>query len=206
MRSATVPPPRSPRLGRGWYLAAVLSAVLAVGMCLLGWRQAEQADRIGAHPVQVQGTVTQLSTGSGSYSSVTYRVGSQQHTAAALPLADSAQVGQSVCLEHAADEPSAVRLCGDVYPQPAGIGLARTSVPIAVLLFLLCVLRIVRHRRARAAEADRAAQEEREARTGRGKVRTTVVFATEALADGMPAITSGKRSRRRRKGGRRALH
>ncbi|MFD0258264.1 hypothetical protein ACFRKE_28350 [Kitasatospora indigofera] len=197
MRPATVLPPRTPRLGRGWYLAAVLSAVLAVGMCLLGWRQAEQADRIGANPVQVQGTVTQLSTGSGSYSSVTYRAGGQQHTAAALPLQDSAAVGDSVCLEHAADDAGAVRLCGDTYPQPAGVGLARASVPVAVVLFLLCVLRIVRHRRARAAQA---------ARSGGGRVRTTVAFATEALADGMPAITHGKRSRRRRKGGRRALH
>ncbi|WP_371479939.1 hypothetical protein [Kitasatospora sp. NBC_00315] len=196
MRSATDTVPRSPRLGRGWYLAALLSAVLAVGMCLLGWRQTEQADRIGAHPVQVQGTVTQLSTGGSSYSSVSYRAGGQQHTAAALPLAGDAKVGDSICLEHAEQDAGAVRLCGDVYPQPAGVGLARISVPVAVLFFLLCLLRIVRHRRARAAQA----------RVSGGRVRTTVAFATEALADGMPAITHGKRSRRRRKGGRRALH
>ncbi|MFI6449084.1 hypothetical protein [Kitasatospora sp. NPDC050543] len=194
MRPATVPPPRAPRLGRGWYLAAVLSAVLAVGMCLLGWRQADQADRIGAHPVQVEGTVTQLPGGGGSYSAVSYRAGGQQHTAAALPLSDTSQVGDHVCLEHAADDPAAVRICGDTYPQPVGVGLARMSVPVAALLFLACALRIGRHRRAESALA------------GANRVRTTVAFATEALADGMPAITHGKRSRRRRKGGRRGLH
>ncbi len=196
MRSTTVLPPRAPRLGRGWYLAAVLSAVLAVGMCLLGWRQAEQADRIGANPVQVEGTVTRLSSGGSTYSSVSYRVDGQQHTVTALPLADDAEVGDGVCLEHAAEDAAAVRICGDVYPQPAGVGLARVSVPLAVLLFALCLLRIVRHRRACAAQA----------RVGTGRVRTTVALATEALAEGMPAITQGKRSRRRRKGGRRALH
>lgn len=195
MRSATVPPPRFPRLGRGWYLTAVLSAVLAVGMCLLGWRQAEQADRIGAHPVRVDGVVTQMPTGGGSYSTVSYRAAGQQHTAAALPLADGAKVGDAVCLEHAADDPGAVRICGATYPQPVGVGLARFSVPVAVLLFLICVLRIRRHRRAVAI------------RSGNGRFATTVALATGALAEGMPAITQGKRSRRkRRSGGRRGLH
>ncbi|MFD7903401.1 hypothetical protein ACFV4F_31385 [Kitasatospora sp. NPDC059722] len=195
MRSATVPPPRTPRLGRGWYLAAVLSAVLAVGMCLLGWRQADQADRIEAHPVRVEGVVTQLPTGGGSYSAVSYRVGGQAHTAAALPLADGAKVGDQVCLEHAADDAGAVRICGDTYPQPVGVGLARYSVPVAVALFLVCLWRIRRHRRAVAV------------RTGQGRIATTVAFATGALAEGMPAITDGKRSRRKRRaGGRRALH
>ncbi|MEV8324781.1 hypothetical protein ACFV84_20455 [Kitasatospora sp. NPDC059811] len=195
MRSATVPPPRSPRMGRGWYLAAVLSAVLAVGMCLLGWRQADQADRIGAHPVRVEGVVTQLPTGGGSYSAVSYRASGQSHTAAALPLADGARIGDPICLEHAADDPGAVRICGDTYPQPVGVGLARFSVPVAVGMFVICVLRIRRHRRALAVRA------------GQGRLATTVALATGALADGMPAITHGKRSRRRRRaGGRRAQH
>ncbi|WP_406202252.1 hypothetical protein OH807_23630 [Kitasatospora sp. NBC_01560] len=195
MRSATVPPPRSPRLGRGWYLTAVLSAVLAVGMCLLGWRQAEQADRIGAHPVRVDGVVTQLPTGGGSYSTVNYRAAGQSHTAAALPLADGTRVGDAICLEHAADDAGAVRICGDTYPQPVGVGLARISVPLAALLFLACVLRIGRHRRALAI------------RSGQGRIATTVALAAGALPDGMPAITQGKRSRRkRRSGGRRGLH
>ncbi|MEV6978875.1 hypothetical protein [Kitasatospora sp. NPDC093806] len=194
MRSATVPPPRTPRLGRGWYLTAVLSAVLAVGMCLLGWRQAEQADRIGAHPVRVEGVVTQLPTGGGSYSTVSYRAAGEHHTATALPLTDGAKVGDPVCLEHAADDPRAVRICGDTYPQPVGVGLARFSVPVAVVLFAVCVLRIRRHRRAL---ADRG---------GQNRIATTVALATGALADGMPAITHGKRSRRRRRaGGRRGL-
>lgn len=196
MRPATVHPPRSPRMGRGWYLAAVLSAVFAVGMCLLGWRQAEQADRIAAHPVRVEGVVTQLPAGSGSYSTVSYRAAGAQHTAAALPLAEDARVGDSVCLEHAADDAGAVRVCGDTYPQPVGVGLARTSVPIAVVILLICLLRIRRHRRAATAF-----------RTGQGRFTATVALATGALADGMPAITHGKRSRRkRRSGGRRAAH
>ncbi|MQS13633.1 hypothetical protein F7Q99_15475 [Streptomyces kaniharaensis] len=195
MQPATVPPPRIPRLGRGWYLAAVLSAVLAVGMCLLGWRQADQADRIAAHPVRVEGVVTQLPTGGGTYSAVSYRAGGQQHTAAALPLADGTKVGDAVCLEHAADDAGAVRICGDTYPQPVGIGLARFSVPVAVVLFLVCVLRIRRHRRAIAV------------RGMQGRLATTVALATGALAEGMPAITHGKRSRRKRRaGGRRAQH
>ncbi|MGW4891424.1 hypothetical protein ACWEQL_04035 [Kitasatospora sp. NPDC004240] len=195
MRSATVHPPRPPRMGRGWYLAAVLSAVLAVGMCLLGWRQTEQADRIAAHPVRVEGVVTQLPTGGGSYSTVSYRAAGTNHTAAALPLAEGAKVGDPVCLEHAADDAGAVRVCGDTYPQPVGVGLARTSVPVAVVLFVICLLRIRRHRRAVAF------------RTGQGRLATTVAMATGALADGMPAITHGKRSRRKRRaGGRRAAH
>ncbi|MEV7779707.1 hypothetical protein [Kitasatospora sp. NPDC088351] len=195
MRSATVPPPRSPRMGRGWYLAAVLSAVLAVGMCLLGWRQADQADKIGANPVRVEGVVTQLPTGGGSYSSVSYRAVGQPHTAAGLPVADGARVGDAVCLEHAADDPGAVRICGDTYPQPVGVGLARFSVPVAVVLFVVCVVRIRRHHRALAL------------RGGQGRIASTMALATDALADGMPAITHGKRSRRRRRsGGRRALH
>ncbi|GAA1399791.1 hypothetical protein GCM10009639_39950 [Kitasatospora putterlickiae] len=195
MRSATVPPQRSPRLGRGWYVTAVLSAVLAVGMCLLGWRQAEQADRIGAHPVRVEGVVTQLPNGGGSYSTVSYQAAGQHHTATALPLAEGVRVGETVCLEHAADEPKAVRICGDTYPQPVGVGLARLSVPVAVLMFAVCMLRIRRHRRAVAV------------RSGQNRFATTVALATGALADGMPAITQGKRSRRRRRaGGRRGLH
>ncbi|MFB6888961.1 hypothetical protein ACFCX4_06555 [Kitasatospora sp. NPDC056327] len=195
MRSATVPPQRSPRLGRGWYVTAVLSAVLAVGMCLLGWRQAEQADRIGAHPVRVDGVVTQTPTGGGSYSTVSYQAGGQHHTATALPLADGSKVGDAVCLEHAADDPGAVRICGDTYPQPVGVGLARFSVPVAVLMFVVCMLRIRRYRRALAV------------RSGQNRFATTVALATGALADGMPAITQGKRSRRRRRaGGRRGLH
>lgn len=193
MRTATVPPPRIPRLGRGWYLAAVLSAVLAVGMCLLGWRQADQADRIEAHPVRVEGVVTQLPTGGGTYSAVSYRVGGESHTAAALPLSDTAQVGDRICLEHAADDPGAVRICGDTYPQPVGVGLAWFSVPVAVVLFVICVLRIRRHHKALAV------------RGGQGKLAANLALATGALADGMPAITHGKRSRRRRRaGGRRA--
>ncbi|MFD4660425.1 hypothetical protein ACFWP2_32945 [Kitasatospora sp. NPDC058444] len=195
MRTATVPPPRIPRLGRGWYLAAVLSAVLAVGMCLLGWRQADQADRIEAHPVRVEGVVTQLPTGGGTYSAVSYRVGGESHTAAALPLSDAAKVGDRICLEHAADDPGAVRICGDTYPQPVGVGLARFSVPVAIVLFVICVLRIRRHHKALAV------------RGGQGKLAANLALATGALADGMPAITHGKRSRRRRRaGGRRAQH
>ncbi|MFE6053685.1 hypothetical protein ACFQ6N_23275 [Kitasatospora sp. NPDC056446] len=195
MQTATVPPPRIPRLGRGWYLAAVLSAVLAVGMCLLGWRQADQADRIEAHPVRVQGVVTQLPTGGGTYSAVSYRVGGQPHTAAALPLADGIKLGDAVCLEHAADDAGAVRICGDTYPQPVGVGLARFSVPVAVVLFVICVLRIRRYRKAIAIRA------------GQGRLAANLALATEALADGMPAITHGKRSRRKRRaGGRRAQH
>jgi len=194
MRSATaVPRLRSPRLGRGWYLAAVLSAVLAVGMCLLGWRQADQADRIEAHPVRVEGTVTQVPAGSATYSAVSYRADGQVHTAADLWLPENVKVGDPICLEHAAGDPGAVRVCGKRYPQPAGVGLARTSVPVALLLFAACVARIWRHHRARSV------------RSGSARVRTTIAFATEAIGDGMPAITHGKRSRRRRKGGRRAL-
>ncbi|MFE1317237.1 hypothetical protein [Kitasatospora phosalacinea] len=184
MRAATPDRPRT-RTGRGWYVGAVLSAVVAVAMCLLGWRQADQADRIDAHPVRVEGTVTQLPGGSGSYSQVAYPVDGRRLTAADLWLPSGAQVGDPICLEHAADDAGAVRVCGKTYPQPVGVGLAQTSVPAAALLCALCLWRI---RRTRA-----GAQRERAA--------FTVAFA----AEGMPALTHGKRSRRRRKGGRRAL-
>ncbi|GJF28306.1 hypothetical protein KNE206_10060 [Kitasatospora sp. NE20-6] len=189
MPPATAPLPPAKRLGRGWYLAAVLSAVLALGMCLLGWRQADQADRITANPVRVEGTVTQLPGGSGSYSQVGYTAEGRRLTAVDLWLPHGAAVGDPVCLEHAADDPGAVRVCGKRYPQPVGITLARISVPVALLCLVLCLARIVRHRRSHPAG------------TGRTRVRTTMVLA----AEGMPALTHGKRSRRRRKGGRRAL-
>lgn len=71
--------------------------------------------------------------------------------------------------------------------------LAQISVPVALLFCALCVLRIRRHHRRVAV------------RYGRGnQVIATVALATEALAEGMPAITQGKRSRRRHKAVRRA--
>ncbi|MFC8717213.1 hypothetical protein [Kitasatospora sp. NPDC057198] len=163
----------------------MLSAVVAVAMCLLGWRQADQADRIDAHPVRVEGTVTQLPGGGGSYSQVAYPVDGRRLTAADLWLPADVRLGDAICLEHAADDPSAVRVCGKTYPQPVGVGLAQTSVPAAVLMCGLCLWRIRRSR----AGAERA------------RAAFTVAFA----AEGMPALTQGKRSRRRRKGGRRAL-
>jgi hypothetical protein len=189
MRSPS--PTAVPRIGRGWYLAAVLSAVLALGMCLLGWRQTELADRIGANPVRVEGTITQLPGGSATYSSVSYVVAGQQRSAADLQLPTDAKVGDAICLEHAATDPGAVRVCDQKYPQAAGVKLAQISVPVALLACALCVLRIRRHFRS---EAVRAA---------RSRVVATMALATEALAEGMPAITHGKRSRRRRKPGRR---
>ncbi len=186
MRPATIPRLRGTRLGRGWYLAAVFSAALAVGMCLLGWRQADQADRIAAHPVRVEGTVTQLPSGSATYSSVSYRADGQLHSAADLWLPQDVKVGSPICLEHAAADPGAVRVCGKRYPQPVGVSLAQTSVPVALLLFAACVARIWRHRRSLPARA-------------RVRIRTTVAFA----AEGMPAIMHGARRRRRK--GRRAL-
>lgn len=184
MRAATPERPRS-RPARGWYVGAVLSAVVAVAMCLLGWRQADQADRIDAHPVRVEGTVTQLPGGSGTYSQVAYPVDGRRLTAADLWLPAGVRAGDPICLERAADDPSAVRVCGKTYPQPSGVGLAQLSVPVAVLLCGLCLWRIQRGR----AGAERA------------RAGFTVAFA----AEGMPALTQGKRSRRRRKGGRRAL-
>ncbi|WP_354641933.1 hypothetical protein [Kitasatospora camelliae] len=182
--------PARPRLGRGWYIGAVLSAVLAVGMCLLGWRQADQADRIAADPIRAEGTVTQLPGGSGTYSQIVYQAEGHRYVAADLWLPEEARVGDPICLEYAAGDPEAVRVCGKRYPQPVGIGLAQTSVPTALLCCLLCVGRIWRFRRAHPGTP------------GGGRFRTaTVAFA----AEGMPALTHGKRSRRRRKGGRRAL-
>ncbi|MFG2693646.1 hypothetical protein [Kitasatospora sp. NPDC048407] len=188
MRPATSDYSRT-RSGRGWYVGAVLSAVVAVTMCLLGWRQADQADRINAHPVRVEGTVTQLPGGSGTYSQVSYLADGRKLTAADLWLPEGAKVGDPICLERAADDAGAVRVCGKRYPQPVGVGLAQTSVPVAVLLCLVCVLRIRRLRRAHPADGQA------------GAAGITVAFA----AEGMPALTHGKRSRRRRKGGRRAL-
>ncbi|MFD7639834.1 hypothetical protein ACFV4P_04205 [Kitasatospora sp. NPDC059795] len=176
------------RPGRGWYVGAVLSAVVAVTMCLLGWRQADQADRISAHPVRVEGSVTQLPGGSGTYSQVSYVAEGRKLTAADLWLPADAKLGDPICLEHAADDAGAVRVCGKRYPQPVGVGLAQTSVPLAALLCLVCVYRIRRLKRAYPADGQ----------VGAG---ITVAFA----AEGMPALTQGKRSRRRRKGGRRAL-
>ncbi|MDH6577643.1 hypothetical protein [Kitasatospora sp. MAP5-34] len=190
MRPAIIPRLRDTRLGRGWYLAAVLSAALAVGMCLLGWRQADQADRIAAHPVRVEGTVTQLPSGSATYSAVSYRADGQLRSAADLWLPPDVKVGDPICLEHAETDPGAVRVCGKHYPQPVGVSLAQTSVPVALLLFAACVARIWRYRRNRPVRS-----------RVRARIRTTVAFA----AEGMPAITHGSRSRRRRKGGRRAL-
>ncbi len=187
MRAATPERVRT-RPARGWYVGAVLSAVVAVAMCLLGWRQADQADRIDAHPVRVEGTVTQLPGGSGTYSQITYPVDGRRLTAADLWLPEGARVGDPICLERAADDPSAVRVCGKTYPQPVGVGLAQTSVPAAVLLCALCVWRIRRFRRHQA-----------------GEERAQAGFAVAFAAEGMPALTQGKRSRRRRKGGRRAL-
>jgi hypothetical protein len=182
-----------PRIGRGWYLAAVLSAVVALGMCLLGWRQSELADKIGAHPVRVQGTVTRLPGGSGSYSGVSYAVDGRQLNAEDLKLPDGAKVGDPVCLEHAASDPGAVRVCDQTYPQAAGVRMAQISVPVLVLFFLWCLVRIRRHHRNKARLF------------GRGNpMFATVALATEALAEGMPAITHGKRSRRRHKAARRA--
>jgi len=197
MRAATpdrphgnpVAPSARPRLPRRWYIGAVLSAVVAVGMCLLGWRQADQADRIAAHPVRVDGTVTQLPGGSGTYSQVSYQADGRRLAAADLWLPENARVGDPICLERAADDPAAVRVCGKHYPQPVGVGLAQTTVPGALLLCAVCVARIWRYRRAHPAVSRRV------------QVRTTAVFA----AEGMPALTQGKRSRRRRRGGRRAL-
>lgn len=186
MRAATPDRPRS-RPARGWYIGAVLSAVVAVGMCLLGWRQADQADRINAHPVRVEGTVTQLPGGSGTYSQVAYLADGRRLTAADLWLPGDAKVGDPICLEHAADDADAVRVCGKNYPQPVGVGLARTSVPAAAVLCAVCVYRIRRFRRDHSGRAEQGG--------------FTVAFA----AEGMPALTQGKRSRRRRKGGRRAL-
>ncbi|PYC81370.1 hypothetical protein C7C46_11705 [Streptomyces tateyamensis] len=190
MRSPS--PSAVPRIGRGWYLAAVLSAVVALGMCLLGWRQTELADKIGADPVRVQGTITQLSGGSATYSAVSYQAGGQQHSAADLQLPAEARVGDSICLEHAATDAGAVRLCDQKYPQAAGIRLAQISVPVALLVCALCVLRIRRHFRSPAVRSAQA-------------VVSTMALAAEALADGMPAITHGKRSRRRHRSPRRAL-
>ncbi|GAA3017439.1 hypothetical protein GCM10020229_30800 [Kitasatospora albolonga] len=192
MRPPTATHPRSSRLGRGWYLAAVLSAVLATGMCLLGWRQADQADRINADPVKVQGTVTQLAAGTGTYSSVNYQAAGRTLTATDLGLPEDARVGDRICLEYAGEDPGAVRACGKRYPQPAGVGLARISVPVALLLLAFSCHRIWLHRRGAA-------------RSRRSRPRTTVAFASESFGTGMPAISHGKRSRRRRKSGRRAL-
>jgi hypothetical protein len=190
MRSPS--PSAVPRIGRGWYLAAVLSAVLALGMCLLGWRQTELADKIGADPVRVDGTITQLSGGSATYSAVSYQADGQQHSAADLQLPAGAKVGDPICLEHAATDARAVRLCDQKYPQAAGIKLAQISVPVALLICALCVLRIRRHFRSPAVRSAQA-------------VVATMALATEALAEGMPAITHGKRSRRRHRSPRRAL-
>ncbi|GGQ75558.1 hypothetical protein [Kitasatospora griseola] len=185
MRPATSDRPRT-RPGRGWYVGAVLSAVVAVTMCLLGWRQADQADRINAHPVRIEGTVTQLPGGSGTYSQVAYVADGRRLTAADLWLPEEAKLGDPICLEHAADDARAVRVCGKRYPQPVGVGLAQTTVPLAALLCLVCLYRIRQLKRA-------------DGRAAAGGF--TVAFA----AEGMPALTQGKRSRRRRKGGRRAL-
>lgn len=178
MRSATAPRPRTRQLRRGWYVAAVLSAVLAVGMCLLGWRQAEQADRISADPIRTEGVVTRVPAGGGTYSVVGYAVADRRYSAADLWLPDGAQVGDRICLERAGSDPDAVRVCGRSYPQAAGVRLAQTTVPLALLVFLTCAIRIWRHGAAHA-----------------GYARVAVAFGVEPLAD---------TGRRRRKGGRRA--
>ena len=180
MRSESVP-----RIGRGWYVVAVVSAVLALGMAVLGWRQLNQADRIAADPVKVQGTVTRLAAGSGTYSEVTYAAGSRTERAADLRLPENARVGDPVCLEYAAADPGAVRVCGQRYPQAAGIGLAQTSVPVGVVVLLACLMRIWSHHRAMAALSNAA--------------RSGGVL----VAEGAEA-TGGRIARRRRRGGRRA--
>ncbi|MCD0485311.1 hypothetical protein LO771_23720 [Streptacidiphilus sp. ASG 303] len=178
-----------PRIGRGWYATAVLSAVLALGMGVLGLRQLDQADRIAADPVKVRGTVTRLASGTGTYSQVSYRAGGRTLAAADLRLPAGAAVGDPVCLEYAKADPAAVRVCGQRYPQAAGIGLAQTSVPVGVGLLVVCLLRIRRHRRALALRRGPA----------RSAVRATAVFAAEGVAPAAP-----RASRRRRRGGRRA--
>ncbi|AXI79011.1 DUF3592 domain-containing protein [Peterkaempfera bronchialis] len=179
MRSESVP-----RIGRGWYVVAVLSAVLALGMGVLGWRQLNQADRIAADPVKAQGTVTRLAAGTATYSQVDYTADGRTLHAADLRLPEDAAVGDPICLEYAKADPGAVRVCGQRYPQPAGVGLAQTSVPVGLGLLVVCLLRIRRHRRALAVRG--------------GAVRTTAVFASEGVAAAAP------RTRRRRRGGRRA--
>ncbi|WP_055588625.1 hypothetical protein [Peterkaempfera griseoplana] len=178
MRSEPVP-----RIGRGWYVTAVLGAVLALGMAVLGWRQLNQADRIAADPVQVHGTVSRLASGTATYSQVDYPAAGRTLHAADLRLPEDAAVGDPVCLEYAKADPAAVRVCGQRYPQPAGIGLAQTSVPVGLLVLTVCLVRIRRHRRALAAHS--------------GAVRTTAVFAAEGVA----ALSA--RTRRKRRGGAR---
>lgn len=179
MRSEPVP-----RIGRGWYVTAVLSAVLALGMAVLGWRQLNQADRIAADPVQVHGTVTRLASGTATYSQVAYPADGRRLQAADLRLPENAAVGDQVCLEYAKADPAAVRVCGQRYPQAAGIGLAQTIVPVGLVVLTVCLVRILRHRRALAVHS--------------GTVRTTAVFASEGV------VAAGLRTRRRRRGGRRA--
>lgn len=170
-------PEPSPRIHRGWYLGAVVAAVLAVGMGLLGWRQADQADRIQAHPVRVHGVVTALPSGSATYSEVVYHAGGRTLQAADLKLPPGIAVGAPVCLETAADDPQAVRACGQHYPQVAGVGLSQVIVPLSALVLLVCLVRIRRHRRAVAARA--------------GFVPSTAVLASDGIAD-----EPGQRARR----------
>jgi len=136
------------RLRFRWYVLAACCAAVALGTGLFGWWQIAQAHSIDADAVRVHGQVTRVPTGLGTYSEVEYTVRGHREQVADLALPADASVGDRVCLEVAVHSPSAARACGERYPRPVGVAMARFALPLSLLVLVLAALRLRRLRRA----------------------------------------------------------
>lgn len=131
-----------------WYVLAVLSAAVALGTGCFGAWQVAQAHSIDRAPIRVEGTVVRIPTGVATYNQVDYTVHGRREEAANLALPSGAGVGDPVCLEVSAGDPTAARPCGQQYPQAAGVSLARVLGPVGALVAVFALLRVRQLRRA----------------------------------------------------------
>jgi hypothetical protein len=135
-----------------WYALAAVSVVIALSTGLFGWWQVAQAHAIDSGSLHVQGQVTSVPDGLGTYSQVQYTVHGHREEIADLALPADVSVGDPVCLEVSVHSPGDARACGQRYPRPVGVALARFALPISALLLLLAALKLRRLRRLRRAE------------------------------------------------------
>ncbi|MEU9079718.1 hypothetical protein [Kitasatospora sp. NPDC048538] len=130
-------------LARAWSLPLAGSAVSLLVLCWSLFAASAQwraASRIDAAPLRVDGTVSAVTLRKGGWLyTVTYTVGDRGFSTTALGLkrVEHPQVGTTVPLEAAADDPATVRVVGDRYPNedmPATYVLAAVAAT-AVLLW-----------------------------------------------------------------------